>query len=140
MKYPHIPKKLQRNQRILTDEQIKEAKEMLKDGNSQRWVAKHFKVSRSCIVRHCVPGMKEYFQRKSREWDIEHPNEAAKRRATQALRTYHLLSKLYPKKMKQIRKESKEKTGKEYFRLKQKEFRKRHPKYWKKFYKLKKTI
>ena len=129
---PALPNKYKRNQRILTDRQIEEAKELLKS-NSQRWVAHYFNVSRGTIVRHCVDGMKEYFKRKAREWDELHPEQARERNRKQALRIYHLRSKLFPESMRRYRQIQRNKIGKEYFRIKAQEFRKKHPSYWKRY-------
>jgi len=129
---PTIPEKLKLNQRILTDSQIKKAKEMLK-GKSQRFVAGYFGVSRGTIVRHCVSGMKEYYIKKSREWDLKNKEKAQLRNAKQALRAYHIISDNYPEEMKEYRKQQKDKIGKTYFKNNQREFRERNPDYYKKF-------
>lgn len=99
---PRIPKKYLKNQRILTDAQIKRAKKML-ETNSQSFVGRHFKVSKTTIARHCIPGMKERFIIKARKWDLNHPIETAERIKKQSRNSYWLLQKLMPERMKKYR-------------------------------------
>lgn len=123
-KLPRIPTHLKKNQPLLSMSDIEEAKEML-NTNSQRFVAKHFGVSRACIVRNCIPKMKEYYRKKAREWDRNNPEKARARKAKQMLNAYHLVTNIYPEEMKVYRKQQKDKIGKEYFKIKQREYRKK---------------
>jgi transposase len=131
-----IPKELYRGiPKKMTDEMIREGIDLLEEGNSERFVARRLGVSRSTVRIHCKAGWKEEFRKKYKNYAYtkNFPNQMEARKKS-ALRRYHILSELYPEEMKAYRKRQKEKIGKEYFRLKSREFRERHPNYWKRYY------
>jgi len=132
-----IPKELQKQGTIkkMTNEMVEKGMFMLDKGNSERFVARELEVSRHTVRMHCKRGYKELFRKRYKSYNYlkTQPNQMEKRKEN-ANRRWQILSELYPKEMKEYRKTQKEKTPKEYFRLKSIEFRKKHPDYWKKYY------
>lgn len=84
--FPTLPEEYHRNKRKLSDAQVAEAKEMLRD-HSQRYVASHFNVSRHVILMHCVEGYAERF-RKTYKHVAAHPDteRAARKRRRQLIK------------------------------------------------------
>ena len=121
----------------MTDDMIEKGMFMLDEGNSERFVARELGVSRHTVRIHCKRGYRELFRSRYKTFDYikTQPNQIKSRREN-AKKRARLIAKLYPEEVKEYRKEIREKYGKEYFRLKLIEFRKKHPDYWKKYYKL----
>jgi len=120
--------------RKLTDEQIEEGKRLLEEGNSERWVARRLEVSRANVRMHCKEGWKEIYYSRYKTADYARKYRNPERDRINALERYHILARLYPKRMRESQKKVREKIGKEYFRIKSREFRKRYPRYWEKYY------
>ena len=133
MKEPKLPNKYNKNKRILTDEQLSQAQEMLNNWHSQRFVANHFNVSRNAIMVHLRPELKEYFRKKSKEFWKNNPDKCREYKKKSEIERYRLKNTIFPLEMKICRKKSAELMGKKYFAEKQREFRLKHPDYYKKF-------
>ena len=124
MKEPNLPIEHNKNKRILTDEQLVQAEEMLLEGNSQVYVAKYFKVSFTAISRHVYPHYRKKLIDGTKKWNKLNPEKVMEQKRKYAKASYHLKNKLFPKEMKEARKVSKLLMGKEYFRKKGREYRK----------------
>lgn len=119
----------------MTDKMIEKGIYLLDTGNSERFVAGLLGVSRATARRHCKRGYKEEYRKKYKCYayiktqlhQIERRREGAKRR-------WQIIAELYPEKIRKYRKLQKQKRGKEYFKIKAREFRKKHPDYYKKYY------
>jgi len=132
MKEPNLHPSQYANRVKVSDEQWEEARELLKN-NTLSYVSEFLGVSQSCVAYHLVPGQREKSIKATTSWNKsnkeihqEHTSDSNKRR-------YHRKNKLMPDEMKEARRESKETTGKEYFRKYMIEWRKRNPGYFEKY-------
>jgi len=116
----------------MTNEMIEKGTLMLDEGDSERFVARELGVSRHTVRIHCKRGYKELFRNKYKTMAYikTQPNQIIKRRESSRKRA-ELIAKLHPKEMKEYRKIKRQKIGKEYFRIKLREFRQRNPDYYK---------
>lgn len=119
----------------MSDEMIEKGMFMLDEGNSERFVARELGVSRHTVRIHCKRGYKELFRNKYKTYTYikTQPNQIEKRREL-ARKRAKLTAKLHPNEMKKYRKIKRQKIGKEYFRIKSIEFRKKNPDYYKNYY------
>ena len=120
--YPKLG--LEYKKKALSESQISQAKEMLVF-NSERYVAKHFGVGRMAVRYYCRHGVKEYCIEKSKVWRQNNKEKYKEIHKQSSKKLNDFRNAVMPDRMRAYQKRVRDHYGKEYYRKKQAEYRKR---------------